>query len=179
MKITALPVPGCYLIQPNVFEDKRGVFVKTFHSELYKQAGLRTDFKEEYFSFSKKNVLRGMHFQIPPHDHAKLVYCLSGQVEDVFVDIRKTSPTYTQHQKIILDSKLFNILYLPKGIAHGFLALENNSLLVYKATSVYSPEHDCGIRWNSCKIKWSSSTPVLSDRDAAFPSMTEFETPFA
>jgi len=97
MKVLKTDLPGLFLIQSDVFKDQRGIFVKTFHVETFKKLGLEMDFKESFFSISKKNVIRGMHFQLPPDDHVKLVYCAYGRILDVVVDIRKGSPTYGKY----------------------------------------------------------------------------------
>ncbi len=178
MKFDECDINGCYLITPRIIEDDRGLFVKIFHKEMYDQQYLESDFKEEYYSTSKKNVIRGMHFQTPPSDHAKLVYCISGVVEDVFIDLRKKSTTYLKHQKVNLDDNKKQVLYLPKGVAHGFLTLSESATMVYKTTTVYNPEKDSGIHWDSCGIDWSIEEPIISKRDGGFCSLENFNTPF-
>ena len=178
MEFIELNISGCYLIKPNIFSDERGRFVKTVHFDLFREVGLDTNFHEEYFSESKEGVLRGMHFQLPPHDHTKLVYCINGKIEDAFFDLRKKSPTFQRCQKIILDSEECHILYLPSGIAHGFNTLSNTATMVYKTTSVHSPESDSGILWNSCGVNWKVDKPIISERDQSFPPVTEFKSPF-
>ncbi len=171
-------MPGCYLIRPKVFQDNRGDFVKIFQSSKFIDLGLDTHFQEEYFTTSAKGVIRGLHFQRPPADHAKLVYCIKGGVFDVFVDLRAGSPTFKDHQIVELNSDNNYILYLPSGIAHGFCSLKNESIMVYKTTTEYAPQCDEGIRWDSCSINWPISSPVISDRDLAFETLKDFRTPF-
>jgi len=166
MLIEKTSISGVYLITPKKIVDERGFFVKTFHADIYCKHGLETDFKEEYYSSSKQYVLRGMHFQLPPHEHVKLVYCIAGEVLDVVLDLRVNSST---------DSK---ILYIPKGLAHGFMSLSDNATLVYKTSTVYSPESDAGILWNSFGFEWPFISSVISERDKKFLSFVDFNSPF-
>lgn len=170
---------GVFEIKCPRHQDIRGGFTKVFHSEFYAEAGISdVSFKEEYYSVSNKNVLRGMHFQIPPHHHAKLVYCILGEVQDVLIDLRCSSKTFGQSMQLALSETNGNVLYIPKGIAHGFLALSDTAVMVYKTTSVYSPEHDKGLSWQSFKEIWKSDNPILSDRDLCHPLISEFQSPF-
>ena len=178
MEFIELDITGCYLIKPKIFTDERGQFVKTLHHDQFKTYGLDSDFNEEYFSVSKRGVLRGMHYQLPPHDHNKLVYCISGKVEDAFVDLRKLSPTFKKTQKLILDSDNYQILYLPKGVAHGFNTLSDSAIMVYKTSTIHVPSCDSGILWNSCDIDWNTKDPIISDRDRKFVALSNFESPF-
>lgn len=171
-------LPGCFEIQPKIFSDQRGVFVKTFHHDYFKAQGLNLLWQEEYYSVSKKGVLRGLHFQTPPHDHEKLVYCTQGEVLDVVVDLRAGSPTEGRHATFHLKAETANMVYIPKGFAHGFLALSESATMMYKVATVYAPEHDAGILWNSAGIEWPVETPVLSGRDKSFPTLEEFVSPF-
>ena len=138
MEIKELAISGCYEIIPPHFEDSRGLFVKTFHELLFSQAGIHFVMKEEFFSISHKNVLRGLHFQLPPSAHNKLLYCVAGEVKDFFVDLRKNSQTYGKNQLLTLSEKNRKMLYLPIGIAHGFYSLFDNTCIVYKVDHVYS-----------------------------------------
>ena len=178
MKIISTKIPGCYEIFPNIHKDPRGVFVKIFCYPTFKKFGLNTIFKEEYYSTSYKNVIRGLHFQLPPHDHIKLVYCISGIVKDVVVDLRIDSPTFGKHLSFNLSSEIGNMIYIPKGIAHGFCVLSKTSTLVYKTSSIYSPDRDSGIRWNSAKISWPTKNIIISDRDKSFSTLKDFNSPF-
>jgi dTDP-4-dehydrorhamnose 3,5-epimerase len=168
---------GCYLIQPIKRSDNRGYFVKTFHLHEFETLGLETNFVESYFSWSKRDVIRGLHFQTPPHDHAKLVYCPMGQVLDVVVDLRLNSPTFQKVMSIQLSETQANMLYIPSGIAHGFAAL-SQALLVYSVTSIHEPAHDAGIRWDSIPFDWQIRNPIVSTRDREFPRLTDFTSPF-
>jgi dTDP-4-dehydrorhamnose 3,5-epimerase len=171
-------LPGCLELQPRVFEDARGRFVKVFNRELFAAHGLETSFAEEYYSSSLPGVLRGLHFQTPPHHHAKLVYCVAGRVMDVAVDLRVGSPTYGRHALVELSMERGNAIYLPSGFAHGFYVPEGEATLVYNVTTGYAPESDAGIRWDSAGIEWPDAAPVVSERDAGFPSLAEFVSPF-
>ncbi|MDN3632433.1 dTDP-4-dehydrorhamnose 3,5-epimerase family protein [Vibrio lentus] len=180
MNIKELEIPGCYQITPNIFTDDRGLFIKTFHSETLCEYGLDLNLKEEFYSISKKNVLRGLHFQTPPSAHNKLVYCPKGAVLDFFVDVRIGSPTYGQHLSIELNEKNGVILYLPVGIAHGFLSLEDDSLMVYKTDSSYDPEADGGLLFSSCNIKLplNAQQLITSERDLNLASFHEYKSEF-
>ena len=172
------PLEDCFELQPIVRRDIRGSFIKIFHAEFFKEMRFATDFKEEYFSTSVKNVLRGMHFQTPPADHVKLVCCLEGAVKDVVVDLRKKSSTFGKHCTFELSAEKSNMLYIPKGFAHGFLTLSEQATMLYNVTSVYSPENDKGILWNSCGIDWQCDAPIISSRDQNHPPLAEFDSPF-
>lgn len=175
MNITPTQFSNLYEIKNDRFEDQRGLFVKTFHNELFEKNGLQTDFKESYFSVSKKGVIRGMHLQLPPYDHTKLVYVVAGEILDVVVDLRKDSSTYGQYFSTILSSKKANSLYIGRGFAHGFLTLSESATVIYQTTTTYNADSDVGIRWNSFGFHWKQiQSPILSERDQKFPSLTEF-----
>ncbi len=178
MKIEATPLPGCFAIQPTVFDDLRGRFVKVFHEPAFTEHGLVARFAEDYYSVSRKGVLRGMHFQTPPSDHVKLVYCVSGEILDAVVDLRRGSPTYGQHFMLELTAAKANILYVPRGMAHGFYTRSEEATVIYKVETVHAPSEDAGIAWNGCGISWPSDAPILSTRDQRFPTLAEFESPF-
>ncbi|TAL55372.1 dTDP-4-dehydrorhamnose 3,5-epimerase [Pandoraea sp.] len=173
-----LSLPGCLEIRPNVFDDERGCFVKTFHRDVFESEGLNTTWNEEYYSKSYRDVIRGLHFQVPPHDHVKMVYCLQGRVLDVIVDLRQGSPSCGRFETIELSSESGNIVYIPSGIAHGFCVLTEHATMQYKVSTVYSAEHDCGIRWDSIGFRWPIVTPIISARDKGFPGLDAFKSPF-
>jgi dTDP-4-dehydrorhamnose 3,5-epimerase len=152
--------------------------VKIFRSDQFQEYGLDTEFAEEYYTISKRDVIRGMHFQVPPMDHAKLIYCPVGKIKDVVLDLRRGSPTYGAHEIFELDSDNRDALYISRGLAHGFHVEDEVAVVVYKVTSSYSPEHDRGIRWDSIGYDWPVKDPVLSDRDRLFPTFDEFDSPF-
>lgn len=179
MQISSTKLSGCFEIFPDVFDDNRGQFVKTYHEDCFIQNNLNITWKEEYYSISKKNVIRGMHFQLPPHDHEKLVYCVSGAVLDVVVDLRNNSPTFKQHIVINLDSQKRNMIYIPKGCAHGFKSLCDNTIMMYKVSTTYNQNFDYGISWDSCNIDWAlDGQPILSNRDKSFIKLSDFCSTF-
>ena len=169
---------GCCVVRAKVREDARGSFTKVYHEEAFRELGLATDFREEYYSVSKKDVLRGMHFQLPPADHEKLVWCMSGKVLDVVLDLRRASSTYGAHQSFMLSGSSGEMIYIPRGMAHGFLTLSDEAVMMYKVTSVYAPACDAGIRWDTAGIDWGVSSPLLSERDQGFVSLADFSSPF-
>jgi dTDP-4-dehydrorhamnose 3,5-epimerase len=179
MDLIPTPLKDCYRVNPVVANDVRGTFVKTFQKEHFSALGLPTDWREEYYSRSRLGVIRGMHFQAPPHDHEKLVYCIQGRVLDVVVDLRKNTSDYGRYFAVELDAECGHGLIIPKGMAHGFLALTDNVLMSYKVTSVYVPENDHGIRWDSFGMDWGGDQPIVSARDRAHPKLADFESPFA
>jgi dTDP-4-dehydrorhamnose 3,5-epimerase len=176
MKIQPTAIPGCFEIIPNVFTDDRGSFVKTFHRELFEQQGLEVEWREEYYSTSRKGVLRGLHFQLPPHDHAKLVYCTVGEVLDVVLDLRVGSPAYGTHEMRLINGTNAHMIYIPKGCAHGFYTVSEQVTMMYKVSTVYAPAHDAGVLWSSAGIPWPDDAPIMSERDKAFPMFAEFTT---
>jgi len=180
MHIEELKIPGCYQITPKIFEDNRGIFVKTFHAETLAHYGLNIELKEEFYSISKRNVLRGLHFQKQPSAHSKIVYCAKGSVLDFFVDIRKGSPTYGQSLSIELNEQNGVILFLPVGIAHGFLSLQDESLMIYKTDHSYDPTSDDGVSYKSCNIKLpvESEHLIISERDLNFVNLCNIESDF-
>ncbi|MEZ9753814.1 dTDP-4-dehydrorhamnose 3,5-epimerase family protein [Vibrio cyclitrophicus] len=182
MNATQLDISGCFLIDLPKFEDHRGAFIKTFHPSHFEGTPISVfDLQEEFYSASKKNVLRGLHFQEPPAAHDKMVTCLDGKVLDFFVDIRKSSETYGKLIKIELDAKKPQLLYLPKGLAHGFLTLSDQATLLYKTDHAYAPESDKGILWSSVGLDFDEldeSDLIISERDQSFPTLTAYESPF-
>ena len=171
-------LPGCFLIDFPAFRDHRGLFVKSFQQSAFRQHGLECDFIESFYTESGENVLRGMHFQVPPADHAKLVYCISGAICDMAVDLRVGSPTFGEHEAYELSAEYNNAAYLPRGMAHGFFVRSAPAVVVYQVTSEHSPAHDTGIRWNSFGATWPQSAPVVSVRDEALPPFVQFDSPF-
>lgn len=178
MKFTELSLKGCFKFEPRLFRDSRGTFVKTLITSELKKNGLQTNFVEQYHTTSSIGVIRGMHFQKPPHDHVKIVYCAWGAVNDVLLDLRKLSPTYGQAIKLKLTAESGIALYLAPGVAHGFIATEEPALMIYNVTTEYVPSHDTGIRWDSFGFDWGTIQSVTSERDKKFPTLAEFKTPF-
>ena len=178
MKIFSCEIEDVKLIENMHAMDNRGSFVKTFHAEIFQKQGLNTDFTEVYYSVSNKDVIRGMHFQLPPYEHDKLVHVISGSVLDVVVDLRKASLTYKKCMSVCLTSAKPQSLYIPKGFAHGFKALEDNTVMLYQVTSSYHAESDAGIAFDSIGFDWKIENPILSERDRRFETLKEFESPF-
>lgn len=177
MEILKELLPGAFLLQPKRFEDSRGSFVKTYQYGLCQTLGVDLDIREEFYSVSHKNVIRGMHFQLPPHEHDKLVYCTHGAVMDVLLDLR-TGPTYGHVVSVQISGENAHIVFIPKGIAHGFLALTDEALMVYKTNSEHMPSLDSGIRWDSFGFDWPCLSPTLSDRDLQHSCFDQLLTPF-
>lgn len=178
MELVPTELPGLNVIRPKIFQDARGTFVKTFHRDVFRQLGLDFEPREEFFSTSAKGVLRGMHFQLPPAAHAKLVYCIAGRVLDVVLDLRKSSPTFGRSVARELNAASREMFFIPVGFAHGFLALEDGATMVYQTSTVHSPAHDAGIVWNSFGFDWPVKNPIMSERDQKFPALRDFASPF-
>lgn len=175
---TELDIKGVYLFSAPLFQDDRGSFFKFYAQSLYLREDLNDDFKEEYITFSKKGVFRGMHFQVPPSSHVKVVSCVAGKALDVLVDLRQGSPTYKKAVSIELCASKGQFVYIPEGVAHGFYSRSENTAMLYKVTSEYSPECDDGILWSSIDIKWPFEDAIVSDRDRGFSPIQEFVSPF-
>lgn len=183
MKITEHSLPGLLEFTPRLFTDERGTFYETFSARLMQEAGLPADLEwvQDNQSSSQQGVLRGLHFQRPPHAQAKLVRVAQGRALDVVVDLRRASPTYGQHQQVELSAALGNVLYVPVGFAHGFLALEDDTLFLYKCSDYYAPTAEGGLFWNdpALNIKWSQQGGALvSPKDAVLPHLAELDSPF-
>lgn len=178
MKIEDTFISGLKLIHLKEFMDPRGSFIKVFSHDFFSENNLKTNFKESYYSVSKKNVIRGMHFQIPPNDHTKVVYLNHGRILDVVLDIRKDSATFGQFHSIELNTKQSTLLYIPVGCAHGFLSLEDHSMVTYLQTSCYHQKHDTGILYNSFGLNWNIDCPIISERDNSFLPFNKFSSPF-
>ena len=170
MKITALNIPDILIIEPKLFEDDRGVFFESFNLEAFKDATkLNVEFVQENHSISHKNVLRGLHYQMPPYAQGKLVRVIQGEVFDVAVDIRRSSPTFGQHITQILSADNKKQMWIPEGFAHGFLTLSETSEFLYKTTAPYSAKDEECIIWNDdfLKISWPLNLPIkISSKDS-------------
>ena len=178
MNIKKTTLQDVYIIETRLLDDNRGKFVKIFNFDSFNKFGLRTDFLESYYSISKKNVIRGMHFQIPPSEHEKIVYVPNGRIMDVVLDIRRNSETFGKYINIELSNKNGYCIYIPTGCAHGFISLENNTVVTYMQTSTYNSRCDKGIKYNSFGFNWNCENPILSARDRNFPTLEEFISPF-
>ncbi|WP_369061106.1 dTDP-4-dehydrorhamnose 3,5-epimerase [Caulobacter sp. 73W] len=179
MRLEETEVEGVRFVRPFSTSDARGGFVKAIHAPTFAEHGLATEFPEVFWSSSRAGVIRGMHLQAPPHDHDKLVLCTAGRVLDVAVDLRAGSPTFRKIAARELDGAAGTGLYIPRGCAHGFLALTEGATLLYAVTSVHSPDHDTGVRFDSIGFDWPGGDFIVSDRDRALPEMDGWETPFS
>jgi dTDP-4-dehydrorhamnose 3,5-epimerase len=179
MIIENTPIKDLVLITPNIFNDKRGYFLE-FYNQKKLDKVIRTRFVQDNESLSQKDVLRGLHFQKPPYAQAKLVRVISGSVLDIAVDLRKDSETFGKHFKHILSSENKKQLFIPIGFAHGFLCLENNTIINYKCSDFYQGKSESSILWNdeNLKIDWGIKSPILSEKDRLAEKFTTFENPF-
>lgn len=170
-KFQNLEIPDILLINPNIFEDNRGILSQVYDQEEFFKNGINTEFVQDIYTISKKNVIRGIHFQNKPKEQAKLVQCLKGKVLDIVIDIRKNSNTFGKYISCILSEDNKNILFIPEGFAHGFLALEENNLLLYKLSNKHYDEYQNGIRWNDkdININWNVENPIISEKDKNLP----------
>ncbi|WP_028845369.1 dTDP-4-dehydrorhamnose 3,5-epimerase [Thermodesulfovibrio thiophilus] len=174
-----LDIPDLILIQPKVFEDDRGFFMETYKSSDFYMNRIKYSFLQDNHSRSKKGVLRGLHYQLNPKAQGKLVRCIKGRIWDVAVDIRKGSPWYLKWVSIELSQENRDMLWIPPGFLHGFVALIDAEI-IYKCTEEYSAEFDRGVIWNdpAIGIKWPVKNPVLSEKDARLPVLEEAENNF-
>ncbi len=177
MHIKETKIIGCYEITPKIFRDERGTFIKTFNNN-FNENNLETNFVEQYYSISQQEVLRGLHFQVPPKQHVKLVYCPLGQVLDAVVDLRIGSPTYGQFELFDLDDEKRNMIYIPSGLAHGFCVTSKSAIVAYQVSTAYSPEHDRGIKWDSVGIPWRNKSFIVSQKDCELPAFPDYVSPF-
>lgn len=178
IQVKETKLPGCMTVKFDLLQDLRGSFIKIFHEPMFEACGLPTQFAEEYISTSHRGVLRGLHFQVPPKAHGKLVYCSIGKVLDVGVDLRKASPTYGQHVMVPLGADEGRATYLPEGFAHGFYTLSDTAVIVCCQTGIYDAAADSGIAWDSVGIPWPDEHPILSEKDQHHVRFEEFDSPF-
>jgi dTDP-4-dehydrorhamnose 3,5-epimerase len=181
MKIEKTTLEGAYLIKPRVFDDERGFFMETYSEKKFKEAGIEARFVQDNHSMSvTRGVLRGLHYQKPPYSQAKLVRVTKGTAYDVIVDLRKDSPTYGKWEGFELSAKNYYMLFVPKGFAHGFCTLENDTEFQYKCDEFYMPESEGAIIWNDSdlKIYWPIENPILSKKDNQAQKFADFNSPF-
>ena len=182
MEIKPLKIPGTYEISLTRFEDERGYFAETYRAAEFAAAGLPTGWVQENQALSRhKGVLRGLHFQTPPHAQAKLVRVVSGAVWDAFVDLRPGSLTYAMWDAVELSAGAANMVLIPRGFAHGYCTLTPDALMIYRVDAYYSRAHDTGIHWNdpALGIEWPVDNPILSAKDRNLPRLADIEAPFA
>jgi dTDP-4-dehydrorhamnose 3,5-epimerase len=179
-KFSELEIPDVILVKPLPFKDDRGVFVELYRYSDFARAGIREYFLQDNYSKSRKNVLRGLHYQKGPMAQGKLVHCLQGRILDVAVDIRKGSPTYGHWVSTELSGDNNLMLYIPPAFAHGFVVLSNLADVMYKCTEEYNPENDRGIIWNDpdININWPVKKPILSEKDRRLPLLKDADNNF-
>ncbi len=180
MEIVETHIKDLLIIKPKVFEDARGYFFESYNEDIFKKQGIDTHFKQDNQSLSHTGVLRGLHFQAPPHAQGKLVRVITGAVLDIAVDIRKNSSTYGQHVAIELTEENKTMFYIPEGFAHGFATLRDNTIFSYKCTQVYNKESEGCVLWNdlNLNINWNIKNPLLSNKDLLGTPFDKFESPF-
>jgi dTDP-4-dehydrorhamnose 3,5-epimerase len=170
-------ISGCLVLSCGVHVDARGLFAKPYSASAFDAIGLKHDWAECFWSVSRKGVVRGFHVQLPPADHAKLVWVVKGSSHSVLIDLRTGSPTY--HRRVTVPLKANGeALYLPAGIAHGFQSIEDDTTLVYLVTSAHDLAHDSGVHWDSAGISWPLPVTEVSARDQMLTSLASFKTPF-
>ncbi|MDB4204819.1 dTDP-4-dehydrorhamnose 3,5-epimerase [Polaribacter sp.] len=182
MKFIKTSIEGLVIIEPRVFGDERGYFLESYNEKEFEQAICKVSFMQDNESKSSKGVLRGLHFQKPPFNQAKLVRCIEGRVLDVAVDIRKGSPTYGKHVAIELSGENKKQLHVPRGFAHGFSVLSETAIFAYKVDNKYAPESDSGIRYDDTELGIDWGLPQeeiqLSEKDKDLPSFKDLDSPF-
>jgi len=180
MKVIKTKITGLVIIEPDVFQDERGYFFESWNQKKFNESVTQVNFVQDNQSCSLKGALRGLHFQNPPHDQGKLVRVISGSILDVAVDIRKKSSTYGQYVSVELTAENKNMFYIPPGFAHGFLALEDNTIMSYKCTNDYNKESEGSLLWNdkNLNINWGIENPIISEKDLNADSFTTFNSLF-
>jgi len=174
MKIERTEIEGVYIITNFNAKDERGLFVKTFNKNTFNKNNLDFEIRESYYSVSNKDVIRGMHFQLKPNEHEKLVCVPKGSILDVVLDLRKKSKTYKQHISMNLSSSNKKSIFIPKGLAHGFKSLEDNTITNYCVSTEYNSSSDTGIRFNSFGFNWQNENPIISERDNSFDTLNDY-----
>lgn len=182
MKVIETSIPGVVVLEPRVFNDARGYFFESYSKRVFDAEVAPVDFVQDNESMSTRGVMRGLHFQRPPHTQAKLVRCVRGAVLDVAVDIRKGSPTYGRHVAVELTEQNHLQFFVPRGFAHGFAVLSDVAVFQYKCDNYYAPEADGGIQLcdDTLGIDWriDIADAILSDKDRRHPLLRDFDSPF-
>ncbi|WP_194774700.1 dTDP-4-dehydrorhamnose 3,5-epimerase family protein [Pararhodonellum marinum] len=177
MEVENTPILDLKIIHLTSFHDLRGVSVKYFSHDFFLENDLETNFKELTYSLSKKNVIRGMHFQMPPHEQIKLISLSHGEIVDVILDYRLHSPSYGKFFSIHLTDALPKVVYVPKGCAHGFLSLKNNTIVNIQLSETYMPDAQGGILYNSFGMDWKVINPNISKKDLTYRSLYKLNEP--
>lgn len=180
MNIIKTAIEGVVILEPRVFNDSRGYFFESFNRKAFEDAVGLVDFVQDNESCSSRGVMRGLHFQRPPHAQAKLVRCVRGSVLDVAVDIRKGSPTYGKYVSCLLTEDNHRQFFIPRGFAHGFVALTDNVEFVYKCDNYYSKECDRSVKFDDPQInvEWGVTEPIISEKDANAPLLKDSDCNF-
>lgn len=175
---TPLSILGAVLLPLERRPDARGDFLKVLHRPTLRALGAGAEVAECYVTTSRRGVIRGLHLQLPPHDHEKIVCCLAGRITDLLLDVRVGSPTFGQHVALALSGDEPASVVIPPGVAHGFECLSDEAVVLYHTSTVHAPLADAGIRWDSVSGPWREAQPILSERDRAFPLLADFHSPF-
>ena len=180
MNITKTFIEGLIVIEPSIYADSRGSFFESWNSKKFKEIGINEDFDQDNQSVSLKGVIRGLHFQNPPFAQAKLVRVIKGSVLDVAVDLRKKSKTYGMYYYLVLSEKNNKSFFIPKGFAHGFLSLEDNTVFSYKCSGLYNKKSEESLLWNDkdLNIDWGMQNPIISEKDAFSPTFSILKSEF-
>jgi dTDP-4-dehydrorhamnose 3,5-epimerase len=182
MKFIKTEIPDVYIIEPSIFGDDRGYFLESFNLKKFEENIYPIKFIQDNESKSSRGVLRGLHFQKPPFEQAKLVRCTEGEVLDVAVDIRKNSKTYGQHVSVLLSGENKRQLFVPRGFAHGFSVLSDTAIFAYKVDNTYAPAFDAGIRYDDKELNIDWGLPEedvkLSVKDEILPAFKDLNSPF-
>ena len=169
MKSIKLKFPEVLLIEPQIFKDERGFFYESFNQDKFeKMTGKKITFVQDNYSKSNKNTLRGMHYQKEPYGHEKLVSCIHGKALDVCIDLRTDSKSFGFVDHVLIEPGKKSLL-IPRGVAHGFYALSDITLMAYFTSSVYNPDYDSGVLWSSINFEWPNKHPIVSERDSKHP----------
>jgi dTDP-4-dehydrorhamnose 3,5-epimerase len=181
MKIIETALRDLVEIEPTVFGDNRGYFFESYNQKTFASAGITSDFVQDNQSLSNQGVLRGLHFQNPPYAQGKLVRVITGAVLDVALDIRKHSPTYGQHHKVLLTADNKKMFWVPPGFAHGFLTLKDQTIFSYKCTHFYNKKSEGAVLWNDPElgIDWNIENPRLSEKDKEALTLAQLDTKFS
>ena len=182
MKLIETKINQLFIIEPKIWKDDRGYFYESYNKKSFENAGIAVDFVQDNQSLSQKGTLRGLHAQASPYAQGKLVRVIQGSVTDVAVDIRKDSATYGKHLAIQLSGENHRMLWIPPGFLHGFVTLEDNTILTYKVSELYNKESEIGITWDDpdLDINWgiNSNDVILTEKDKSLPAFKDFLSPF-
>lgn len=180
MKVTEQEIPGVFVIEPSIFKDDRGYFFESFNDKQFRELVCNTTFVQDNESKSKAGVIRGLHWQKPPFAQSKLVRVVKGAVYDVAVDIRVGSPTFGKYVGVYLTEDNHQQFFIPRGFAHGFIALKDDTIFQYKCDNFYDKASEAAIDWNSAGVKWNdvynyNSSVILSHKDCEHPTLENID----